>query len=325
MLFGIEGTLERHILIGLATTILISVINLASTKLAGLFQSAATIIKLLPLAIIGIAGFAIGNPADALVVSHAELTSGSWLSALIPIVFAFDGWIVATSITDQVKDAKRNVPLALILAPFSILVIYLIYFVGISILVGPTTIVELGDAHVNVAANALLGHSGSKLLLVFVIISVAGTANGLTMGLFNMPYSLALRNMFPYADKLKTPGKNGNPPLPSALVASAIVLFWLVVHYITQKFGLLHNSDVSEISTTIQYILFIFLYIPVLRLGIKKEIKSIWKGFVFPILAITGSLIILCVGMLNPFFIIYLVLCFALLLSAYLFAKRQNI
>lgn len=323
-LFGINGTLELQILIGLATTLLLFALNTLSSKLAGYFQNAATIIKLIPLVLIGIAGLILGNPSSATEVTREELASGTWLAALAPIAFAFDGWIVATSISHEVKDAKKNVPFALICAPLLILVIYLVYFIGLSVYLTPEVIMTQGDNHVNIAASQLFGPWAAKAVLVFVIISVAGTANGLMMGLFRLPYSLAIRNMFPCSERVSKVNEKLGMPILSGIVGLIIILFWIIMHYVTQKFNLLPNSDVSEIAVTIQYVAFILLYVQVLRFGFRGEIKSFWKGKFNPILAIFGSLIILYVGMQNPLFWLYIVLCGLLFGAAYLFWKKRQ-
>lgn len=326
ILFGIEGSLESQILIGLVTCIFVFCVNAFASKIAGLLQTSATVIKLIPLALIGVAGLIFGNPSEALTTAStaSEAQGGTWLAALVPIVFAFDGWIIATSISHEVKDAKKNVPLALICAPLFILAIYLLYFIGLSTYLGPEIIMASGDGHVDIAANQLFGPLGAKAILVFVIISVLGTANGLTMGICRSPYSLALRNMFPYSDKVSKINEKFDFPIASALVGFIITLCWMALHYVTQKFNLLPNSDVSEISITLNYVAFILLYVQVLRLGIKREIKSIWKGVVNPILAIIGSLIILYVGLQNPFFIFYALICGVLFVTAYMFWNKRQ-
>lgn len=324
ILFGLESSLESQVIIGVITCLVIFSINIFSNKLAGLIQTSSTIIKLIPLILIGIAGFVFGDPASAIHVTSSELQSGSWLSALTPIVFAFDGWIIATSISHEVKNAKKNVPLALICAPLFILVIYLLYFVGISTYLGPEEIMAKGDSHVYLAASGLFGSWGAKAVIIFVIISVIGTANGLSMGLVQLPYSLGLRNMFPCSDKVTKINKKLDAPVVSSVVGLIITLTWLGIHYVTQKFNLLPNSDISEISITLNYVAFILLYVQVLRLAFKGEIKSFWRGKFNPILAIIGSLIILYIGMQNPLFWIYILICSMLLIGAYTFwAKRQ--
>ncbi len=326
ILFNIESTLENQVLIGLAVAGVLFATNLLSSRLAGYFQNASTVIKLIPLIAIGVLGLVFGNP-DALPAAPAgDLTSTGWIAAIIPIIFAFDGWIVATSISHEVKNSKRNMPLALVLSPLLILTIYLLYFIGISQLIGPDTLIEMGDAHVDLAANRLFGPFGAKLILVFVIISVMGTVNGLIIGLTRMPYALAIRNMFPYSKKVSEVNEKLGVPVTSALVTAVIVLFWFMMHYVTQKNNLLPNSDISEISITINYLGYIILYIQVFRYGIIGEVKGFWRSKVNPVLATIGSLIILIIGMRSPLFWLYALLCGIVILFAFLFwHKNKNI
>jgi APA family basic amino acid/polyamine antiporter len=324
ILFNIEGTLEMQTIIGIAIALLLFVTNLLSSRLGGYFQNASTIIKLIPLILIGCLGLLFGNPGSLSPGDVTNMTSGGWISAIVPIIFAFDGWIVATSISHEVKNAKRNVPFALIFSPLLILVIYILYFVGISHLIGAGNVMSLGDAHVDHAAQQLFGPAGAKIILIFVVISVMGTVNGLIMGLTRMPYALAIRNMFPYSNKVSVINKRLGVPVISSIVTLVIVLFWFAVHYITMKNNLLPNSDISEISITINYVGYIILYIQVFRYGLAGEIKGFWRSKINPVFAILGSVIILVVGMRSSLFWLYALVCGLLILSAMLFWHKNK-
>lgn len=324
MLFGVEGTLEIQMLIGFAIMAFLFIINTLSAKLGGLFQNASTIIKLIPLILIAIAGLIFGDVSNISLSHVTSMKSVGWITAIAPIAFSFDGWVVSTSIAHEIKDSKRNLPKALIIAPIFILVMYVLYFVGISIYVGPETIMELGDAHVDLAANSLLGPWGAKIVLVFVIISIMGTINGLTLGMIRLPHSLAKRNMFPNSEFVSKVNEKILMPVNSALVAFLISLVWFIVHYITTKFGILPNSDISEISITMSYTLYIILYFKVFQLGRIGEIKGIWSSKINPILAIIGSLIILFGSMGNQLFWIYAGFCLLVIISAVLFWKSKE-
>jgi len=324
MLFGVEGTLEIQMLIGFAIMAFLFIINTLSAKLGGLFQNASTIIKLVPLVLIAIAGLIFGDVSNISLSHVTSMKSVGWISAIAPIAFSFDGWVVATSIGHEIKDSKRNLPKALIIAPIFILAMYVLYFVGISIYIGPETIMALGDAHVDLAANSLLGPWGAKIVLVFVIISIMGTINGLTLGMIRLPHSLAKRNMFPNSEVVSKVNEKVLMPVNSALVAFLVSLVWFVVHYITTKFGILPNSDISEISITMSYTLYIILYVKVFQLGRNGEIKGIWNSKINPILAIIGSLIILFGSMGNQLFWVYAGLCLLVIISAILFWKSKE-
>lgn len=324
MLFGVEGTLEIQMLIGFVIMLFVFTINSLSAKLGGVFQNAATIIKLIPLVLIAIAGLIFGDVSSISLSDISSMQSFGWIAAISPIAFSFDGWVVATSIGHEIKDSKRNLPKALIIAPIFILAIYIVYFVGISIYIGPETIMALGDAHVDLAANNLLGPWGAKIILVFIIISIMGTINGLTLGMIRLPHSLAKRNMFPNSEFVSKVNEKVLMPVNSALVAFLICLVWFVIHYITTKFGLLPNSDISEISITMSYALYMILYFKVLQLGRKGEITGLWTSKINPILAIIGSLIILFGGISNKLFWIYAGFCLLVIISAVLFWKGKE-
>lgn len=324
ILFNIEGTLETQILIGIVTTIVLFIFNFISSRLVGYFQNFSTIVKLIPLILIGAIGLIFGNPGSfANIEATATPQSGSWLSAIVPIIFAFDGWIVSTSIAHEVKSAKRNLPLALIISPLFILAIYLLYFLGITHLIGAEAIMSTGDAHVDIAANTIFGAWGAKLILVFIIISVMGTVNGLIMGMTQLPYSLAIRNMFPYSHKVSHINEKWGRPILSALISFVIVAFWFIVHYFTQKYELLPNSDISEISITFNYVGYIILYVRIFQYGLSGNIKGLWRGKLNPILATIGSLIILFVGMQSPLFGFYAILCIVLIIISLIFCKKH--
>lgn len=324
ILFGIEGTLEKQMLIGLAIMVFLFVINTLSAKLGGLFQNASTIIKLIPLLLIAVAGLVFGDTSSVSFSDITAMKSTGWIAAIAPIAFSFDGWVVSTSISHEIKDSKRNLPKALIIAPIFILIVYVLYFVGISIYIGPETIMSLGDAHVDLAANNLLGPWGAKIVLIFVIISIMGTINGLTLGMIRLPHSLSVRNMFPKSKVINKIDEKLLMPVNSAIVAFIIAIVWYIAHYLTTKFGLLPNSDISEISITMSYTMYILLYVKVIQLGRQGKISGIWNTIINPVLAIIGSLIILFGSMGNQLFWIYAAFCLLVMLLAVLFCKKNE-
>ena len=324
ILFGIEGTLEKQMLIGLAIMVFLFVINTLSAKLGGLFQNASTIIKLIPLLLIAVAGLVFGDTSSVSFSDITAMKSTGWIAAIAPIAFSFDGWVVSTSISHEIKDSKRNLPKALIIAPIFILIVYVLYFVGISMYIGPETIMSLGDAHVDLAANNLLGPWGAKIVLIFVIISIMGTINGLTLGMIRLPHSLSVRNMFPKSKVINKIDEKLLMPVNSAIVAFIIAIAWYIAHYLTTKFGLLPNSDISEISITMSYTMYILLYVKVIQLGRQGKISGIWNTIINPVLAIIGSLIILFGSMGNQLFWIYAAFCLLVMLLAVLFYKKNE-
>jgi APA family basic amino acid/polyamine antiporter len=326
-LFGIEITLENTTLLGVISLTALFIMNTLSAKLGGYFQNASMIIKLIPLLIIAIAGLFFGNPSSLSLTDmdsfRTATSSLGWVAAFAPIAFSFDGWIVATSICNEIKNSKRNLPLALTISPLVILLAYVSYFIGISSLLGPETILEQGDASAFTAANFLFGNVGAKIILVFVVVSVLGTVNGITLGFIRMPYSLALRNMIPGSNWLKKEDERLNGmPFHSAILAYVLSILWMLIHYITQKVGM--RGDVSEIAIGVSYLNYIVLYFTVMKLAKKGIIKGKIKGYVIPILATIGSLVIISGSLSHPLFLYYFAVCFSIMLAGALYYKKNK-
>ena len=324
MLFGVNGGIDIQIIIGFIIMSILYILNILSGKLGGYFQNASTIIKIIPLILIALAGIFFGNPNEIILNDIVHMESTTWIAAIAPIAFSFDGWIIATSIGHEIKDSKKNLPKALVVAPLFILLIYVSYFVGISILVGPEKIMALGDGHVDLAANMLFGSWGAKIILTFVVISILGTVNGLIMGHTRLPYSLAIRGMFPNSKSVKNVSETLGMPILSSIIGFCISLVCLVIHYITQKYNYLPNGDISEISITVNYLLYILLYFKVFRMGLNNEVKGLWRGKLNPILATIGSLIILFGSISNPLFVHYLLICSIIIIAAIVFYKFKK-
>ncbi len=325
LLFGINMTLNTQILIGFIWFIICFAYNMWSAKFGGNFQTFATIIKIIPLLLIGIAGLIFGNPSTAFTIqASATSSNANWVSAIGPIAFSFDGWIIATTVSHEVKKAKKNVPIALIFAPLFILLGYLIYFIGVCSYVGPAQVQALGDESVSYFATNLFGGFAAKALLAFVTISVMGTVNGVVLGYIRLPYSLAVRGMLPNSEWLKKINPKNDMPLNSGAFAMAICLVWWVIHYIVMNFNLLANSDVSEIAIVMTYVLYIVLYFRVFMFWRQGKIKSIVKGVVFPALATLGSLFIFYGGLQNPFFFIFVFICLVALLLGYFYERKAH-
>ncbi len=91
-------------------------VNALSPKLAGKFQVATTVIKFIPLALMAVVGIIFGLANGVLTNNFTtpavgyEVTGSPLFAAVCATAFAYEGWIIATSINAELKDSKRNLP-----------------------------------------------------------------------------------------------------------------------------------------------------------------------------------------------------------------------
>lgn len=314
-LFRFNATLEAQVLLGFFIFTLIYGVNILSYRVGGYIQNISTIIKLIPLLLIAFLGIFWANtvpeiPPDVTVIGKTDV-GFKWLAALAPIAFSFDGWIVATSITNEVKNPKKNMTLALIIGPIVVLTVYLLYFLGLNQMLGSEFIMSTGNLGINMVGTLLFGQYGPSILMLFIIIAIVGVINGISLGSLRMPQALASMNMLPNSQKIAKIHPKYEISLLSSLISYFIAVLWMLLHYITQKSGILRGGDISEISIVFSYLCYVILYVRVIQLKRAHEVKGIFKGFICPLLAMGGAGIILLGGILsNPFYVIsFIIFC----------------
>jgi APA family basic amino acid/polyamine antiporter len=315
--------------IALTMMILFFLLNAFQTKLAGKFQSAAMLIKVSALIILGFSGIVFGNPASAVEFADYGLIGGGFFLALVPIAYAYDGWQVAPSVAHEIKNPKRNLPLALTFAPLLIMAIYVAYFVGINAVLGPSQVLELGDEAVSVFAQQIFGPIGFNVVLTAVVISVLGTLNGLILGYIRLPYALGLRNELPLSSKFASVDVKTDIPMFSAMFTFLMSLFWLFLHFATTVgvivFGwkLFAGVSVDELSIVLIYIFMVIIYIGVMKDFLVKKIGNWVQGFLFPLLAVIGAALAIYGGFLSPMVATYLIICLIVIVGG-LFVRPKS-
>ena len=307
----------------------IFILNAVQTKAAGKFQSFAMIAKLGALAVLAIIGLAFGDPAGVVGLGPVTAASGGLLFALVSTAFAYDGWQVAPSIAHEIKNPKRNLPLAFTVAPVVIMALYIAYFLGISAVVGPQEVIAQGNASVDVFAMQFFGAAGAKVLLVFVITSVLGTINGLTLGYIRLPYALALRKEFVASETFAKVSPKTDIPMASAYLTFVVSVFWLIIHFLTMNGAVVYGLsffggiDISNLPIVSIYVFYIVIYIGIIKDFFVKKIGSIWEGVIFPVLAIVGAAVVVYGGFTDAKVGLYLIICFIGILAGFLFKPKH--
>lgn len=183
-------------------------INALSPKIAGKLQVGMTVIKLVPLLLMGIvgtiAGLVNGTTLEVLnYVNTPEYTPVSgegFFKAIVGFAFAYEGWILATSINAELKNAKRNLPLALIIGSVFTILVYALYIFAMSCVGDVNTIIgtwPFGETLPRIAFSKLFGNVIGTIVYVFITISCLGTMNGLTMASCRGLYSVSARGLGP--------------------------------------------------------------------------------------------------------------------------------
>jgi len=274
--------------------IAIYALNSLSPVIAGKFQITTTAVKLIPLLLMAVVGTVVGLSNGMTVQNFSHMVNsstgagGGLFSSVVAVAFAYEGWIIATSINAELKNGKRDLPRALILGSLIVVSVYIAYYIGLTGAVTTEALMESGEAGAKLAFQNTFGMLGGSLIFVFVIISCLGTLNGLMIGCTRGMYALAVRNWGPKPQTFIQVDQATNMPANSSVLGLLLCSFWLLYFYganLTDPWFGPFCFDTSELPIVTLYA----AYIPIFAMMMKKEnTLSVFKRFVMPALSILG-------------------------------------
>lgn len=249
----IDFGLSPQRLIGLISVWVLTWINLRGIREGKFVQTTLTIVKSGALLLLIILGFTIGRNADAIVANFAPGNfnpsvnlSGAFMlaigTALVGSLFSSDAWNNVTFAAAEVKNPKKNLPLALAIGTGSVCLIYIIanfsYLNVLPLLGSPdgTSVLLRGIQHATqdrvgtAAAQMIFGPSGVTLMASAILISTFGCNNGLILAGARVYFVMARDRLF--FQKAASMSSRGVPAF--ALICQAI---WTSALCLTGTYG----------------------------------------------------------------------------------------
>ena len=270
-------------------------INALSPVLAGKFQVTTTAIKMIPLTLMAVVGTVVGLGNGMTVRNFTTVvtevnTSTALFTAVVATAFAYEGWIIATSINAELHDSKKNLPKALVGGTFIVMATYILYYVGLAGAVTNETMMANGQESAKLAFETIFGTFAGTLIFVFVIISCLGTLNGLMLACTRGMYSLAARGEGVRPDIYRQIDPITNMPTNSSIFGVLLAGFWLLYFYganLTAPWFGFFCFDSSELPIVTIYA----SYIPIFLMMMKKEADlPTFKRVIMPTIATLGCI-----------------------------------
>lgn len=258
-------------------------------------------------------------------VVDANVTRGGGsFASVVAVAFAYEGWIIATSINSEIKDSKKNLSKALVIGSLIVVLVYIFYYIGITGAVSTEILMESGENGVILAFKNIFGNIGGTLIFVFIILSCLGTLNGLMLGCTRRMYSLAIRGSGPAPQTFKQIDRITNMPTNSAIFGVLVTAAWLLYFYganLTDPWFGLFCFDLSELPIITLYA----LYIPIFVMMMKKERDlRTFERFIMPILSIIGCLFMVVAAIFaHGKAVIYYLIVFGIIMGIGLFFNRS--
>lgn len=308
-------------------------INLLSPVIAGKVQVSTTVIKLIPLFLMAIGGTIYGLTKGYTVENFTTIvnevqTGPALFTAICATAFAYDGWIVATTINAELRDAKKNLPRALVFGSLAVIIVYILYYVGLAGGITNAEMMQGGETGARLAFEAVFGKIGGTAVFVFVVISCFGTLNGLTLACSRGMYALAARNEGPKPYVFAQVDKATNMAPSSATLGLLMCVVWLVFFYCSQfsSFGSswgIFAFDPTELPIVTSYALYMPIFFMML---FKVKDAGVGKRFLAPAIAIIGCCFMMVATVFShqKFVIGYLIIFAVIMAFGMIFSKEKK-
>ena len=217
-------SLSRQQLGGIAVVVFLTFLNTRGLRLGKIIQNVFTSAKVISLVALILAGLVLGRNAEAVRANFSSLwtahgvapiqpdfsfmptmvaTSGmagllvAFCVAQVGSLFSSDAWNNVTFIAGEVKEPRRNLPLALAAGTGLVTVLYILVNLAYLCLLPLAQIQHAPDDRVATAAvESVFSGAGAVIMAVAIMISTFGCNNGLILAGARVYYAMAKDGLF---------------------------------------------------------------------------------------------------------------------------------
>jgi basic amino acid/polyamine antiporter, APA family len=192
--------------LAVVSVIVLTWINVRGVRTAAIIQTTLTAVKTGALALLILLGLTIGRHAEALAANFGPnfWTTGSVAvglgaigAAMVGSLFSMDAWNNVGFAGSELKNAERDLPIAMGAGVLIVTVLYVLANVAyLSVLPSNAIATAPQDRVATAALEAILGAPGLKLMGAAIMISTFGCNNGLILSGARVYYAMARDDLF---------------------------------------------------------------------------------------------------------------------------------
>jgi len=287
MAFGkyLNGVLDfgSPVLLSFAVVWLVALFHFKSLQVGSAFQNLSTLIKLLLIAALIIAGVFVHpkQPIDFF-PARGDTTSifgASFAVALVYVMYSYSGWNAAVYITGEIKQPEKNVPRSLLVGTGVVIVVYVLVN---AIFLATTPAQELnGQLEVAlIAGKHIFGANGGRIAGAVICLGLVSAISSMTWIGPRVTMSMGEDHWL-----LRLLGRKNRHGIPSNAIALQLIIVNLLL--LTRRF-----EDVVRYT---QFSLLICSLLAVLGVIVLRfthpEIKRPYRVWLYPLPPVVFSII----------------------------------
>jgi basic amino acid/polyamine antiporter, APA family len=282
------------------TIAMLTWLNYRGVKNGGFLNNIVTAAKIIGILILIVAGFLYPNPADREEVDAAMgmgrgtgVLFSAFFGAMLSALWAYDGWANITYISGEIKNPKRNVPLAIIFGVSIAMTLYvLLNYVYMRVLPLPILAsLDQNQVAASEVAGVLMGNPGTLLITILIMICTLGALNACIIVYPRLYYRMSQKGSFFHKAAYVHPAFR--TPYVAILCSSA----WSALLVVTGTFDMLTNLVIF--TGFLFFGLIAFAVIKMTRNGTIKE-KVIGYPFVPWIIILFSAILVVNTLIIEP-------------------------
>ena len=310
-----------RIVIAASSGLFLTLLNFRGVKGSGDVEDVFTVGKLLPLLLFAVVGLFFINFQNyyPLLPAGKELLPAIG-SATILVLWAYQGAEIITVPEEEIKNARKVVPKAIIISVVTVMAIYLVVS---AVSLGVARWEDFADSESPLAdiSQVFLGRIGGIILAAGGLVSILGALNAVILASSRISFAMSRDKLFPKS--FSRLHKKFRTPHVALLVQTVLATLLTFVPFVLAGYGMvLDFSGLASLVVFFTIIPYFFSSIAVLRLikRAKGELHII-ESRLIPVLAGIASLSLLYFFLQNVFILGLGLLLFLLGLVAYVMRK----
>lgn len=265
--------------IGVGAATFLTFMNILGTRVGGAVTIVFTLGKLIPVVLMIVFGILKGQEGVAgltpMVSAGGESTIIGFGAALLACMYVYDGWLQTSFLAEDMKNPKRDLPIAIVGGLISLIIIFALLFASYMMVLPFEQLANSINPATDVA-TALFGSMGGRFIGVGIMVSLFGTLNANLMLASRLIYSMSQGKVLPGSRYFNQLSKRYRTPI----YGNFFILIMVSLFAFSGSYNIL--TDIATFSIWFFYTL-TFLGVIVFRRQ-EPEIKREVKVPLYPVL-----------------------------------------
>ena len=219
----------------IALILLLTAVNYVGVKAGSLVQNIFMVAKLAPIGLILVLGLFVGKQSPSLSpIPQGGVTAGGFIGmvafATVASLWAYEGWTNLNIVSEEIRNPKKNLPLALIIAISGCALLYTLFNFAIYRVLPMEQIAGMiGEGNIYLgteAAKQTLGSAGQIVVVIAMATAIFGSLNGCILVFPRQYYAMAKDGYF-FKSFAKLHPKYKTPS--ASLIVQALISIGLVL------------------------------------------------------------------------------------------------